>query len=1058
MMQSLARQGIWATCVLALLATAGCSKGTASAPTKAVAAVPNSPLAIHSRKITAPSRVHQTSTRFKLGAASHLRAPINPQVMPEAPIPVLSYIGGPILESVQTWAVFWGTTVDPTTVSSIPGFLGEITSNKPYMQQLAQYDINGMTIGSGTFAGSFVDTNAPTATTVTDAMIQQELSRLIDNNLLPANNGHNIFMVYFPPNVTIVQGGGAQSCQVFCAYHGDYISNGANVYYGVMPDLASNGCDAGCGTNPTTIENLYSASSHELTEAITDAAVGTDDLAWYDFTTNLGEIGDICFEFDGSQNSYVVQTEWLNHEQGCGVVGSAENGHLSVTPTAAFPTGGGTAMLTIELGGDVTGDLTLGSTYTNVVGTLGTINFSNPTIKVGDTVTATLTLSAVNPNAAGTYQFKITATDHNGIVHLALIDLALAPPAPTITSFSPTSGPTSGNTTVTINGTKFVPGSLAVFDGIVATTTVNSATKITAKTPSHAAGAVSVQVYNPNQTPATAATQFTYNGTGVTAPTVTAIAPSAGPVGGGQLVTITGTNFSANAIVAIGGIQITDTSQYVIDSVSQARAITPPHAAGAVDVQIINVESVDGGGVAHGQTGTLTGGYTYGGTVSPTVTALSPNSGPSLGGTYLTLTGSDFQNGATVTVGGVAATVKSVHPDFIGLVTPAHAPGAVDVVVTNPDTKTATKTGGFTYTASAAPTISMVNPASGLPAGGTTVTITGTNFAGPSVKIGGNTATVSASTATSITVTTPAHAAGAVDVVVTNPDTQSATATGGFTYIAAAPTITTINPSSGTAAGGTMVTITGTNFATPAVTFGGTAGSVSASTSTSITVTTPAHATGMVDVVVTNADTQSATATNGFTYTPVPPPPPTITTIAPTSGTTAGGTTVTITGTNFSTPAVTFGGTAGTVTAANGTSITLTTPAHAAGMVDVVVTNADTQSATATNGFTFAIPDMAMSVMDMAVPRDLSMATIADLAIAGGDDMTGGGGTGGTGGGGGTGGTGGGGGTGGSGGGGGGSHGGCSMSGAQSSGGGSLFAIGAFALVLFVRRRRSLVA
>ena len=77
--------------------------------------------------------------------------------------------------------------------------------------------------------------------------------------------------------------------------------------------------------------------------------------------------------------------------------------------------------------------------------------------------------------------------------------------------------------------------------------------------------------------------------------------------------------------------------------------------------------------------------------------------------------------------------------------------------------------------------------------------------------------------------------------------------------------------------------------------------------------------------------------------------------ISPNSGTTGGGTPVTITGTGFLAGAtVSLGGTAATgVTVVSSTSITATTPAHAAGAVNVVVTNTDAQSGTLTNGYTY---------------------------------------------------------------------------------------------------------
>jgi hypothetical protein len=82
-----------------------------------------------------------------------------------------------------------------------------------------------------------------------------------------------------------------------------------------------------------------------------------------------------------------------------------------------------------------------------------------------------------------------------------------------------------------------------------------------------------------------------------------------------------------------------------------------------------------------------------------------------------------------------------------------------------------------------------------------------------------------------------------------------------------APTIATVTPSTGPAAGGTVVTIVGTNFdSATGVTFGGQAGTAFAIESdTELTVTTPAGTTGAKDVVVTTAG-GTATKTGGFTY------------------------------------------------------------------------------------------------------------------------------------------------------------------------------------------------
>ena len=169
------------------------------------------------------------------------------------------------------------------------------------------------------------------------------------------------------------------------------------------------------------------------------------------------------------------------------------------------------------------------------------------------------------------------------------------------------------------------------------------------------------------------------------------------------------------------------------------------------------------------------------------------------------------------------------------------------------------------------PTLSSVSPASGPTAGGTVLTLTGTQFVtGATVSVGGVSATsVTVNSSTSITATAPVHAAGAVSVVVTNPDGGSATINNAYTYTVPTPTLSSVSPTSGPMSGGTVLTLTGTLFATGAtVSVGGvSATSVTVNSSTSITATTSAHAAGVVSVVVTNPDGGSVTLNNAYTYT-----------------------------------------------------------------------------------------------------------------------------------------------------------------------------------------------
>jgi IPT/TIG domain len=113
----------------------------------------------------------------------------------------------------------------------------------------------------------------------------------------------------------------------------------------------------------------------------------------------------------------------------------------------------------------------------------------------------------------------------------------------------------------------------------------------------------------------------------------------------------------------------------------------------------------------------------------------------------------------------------------------------------------------------AAPTVTALSPTSGPAAGGTTVTITGTTLTGATaVDFGTTPATdVTVVNDTTVTAVSPAGT-GTEDVTVTTPAGTSATsAADQFTFVAA-PTVTALDPTSGPAAGGTTVTITGTGL------------------------------------------------------------------------------------------------------------------------------------------------------------------------------------------------------------------------------------------------------
>jgi hypothetical protein len=171
------------------------------------------------------------------------------------------------------------------------------------------------------------------------------------------------------------------------------------------------------------------------------------------------------------------------------------------------------------------------------------------------------------------------------------------------------------------------------------------------------------------------------------------------------------------------------------------------------------------------------------------------------------------------------------------------------------------------------PTLTKVTPAKGPAAGGTSVTITGTNLGeATAVSFGSvSAASFTVTSASTITAISPAESAGIVDIRVTSPGGTSAQTTADH-FKFGPPTITAVSPNNGSTAGGTTVTVTGTGFApgTSATSFKfalTAATSVNCSSLTQCTVLSPSHKAGIVDVRATVSGVLTPkTAADQFTY------------------------------------------------------------------------------------------------------------------------------------------------------------------------------------------------
>ncbi len=529
-------------------------------------------------------------------------------------------------------------------------------------------------------------------------------------------------------------------------------------------------------------------------------------------------------------------------------------------------------------------------------------------------------------------------------------DLFVYTTGPTVTSMFPKNGPPGGGTVVTINGTKLngtagqpcsaggvvevrfagVPGTDCVYTG-VNTLQVRSPEK-----PAFLTTPADVVVFTAGeQTPPTPDTKFTYTGL----PTITGLSPNFGPPSGGNTVVITGANFILKdaslydvpvSSVLFGGVSAT----FVVESSTRIVATAP---AGTGTQQVTLVHPLAG-------TSQFTTAANYGYSAGPLISSISPDSGPVVGGTVVTITGTGFLPGATVKFGANQATFATVvSPTRIDVTSPAGT-GVVDVVVTvdaNPS-----PTGPQARFSYSGPTVESVSPIAGPLAGGGTVTIKGKNFNSQSVVQFGASLTVIPTYVDTQTLTAVVPASPIAQAVHVRVSTGSGispeTPADIYTYTNG-PIVDLVNPNNGPTTGGTIVIIIGKNFTAPlSLRFGDTpVDAFNINSATQITVLSPANGTpGPVDVRVTKGTDVSPTGpSTKFTYNSAVPK---ITALTPNTGSTFGGNEVVITGLGFTGASCPGSVKFGTVHAAectviNDTTMTTKAPPNVSGPAVVLV-------------------------------------------------------------------------------------------------------------------------
>ena len=559
----------------------------------------------------------------------------------------------------------------------------------------------------------------------------------------------------------------------------------------------------------------------------------------------------------------------------------------------------------------------------------------------------TATIRIVNTNTAG------------GGNDFALDDLYFGIQLPRLTSVAPNTGLTAGGTAVTLTGTGFTGATNVTFGGTAATNrVVVNSTTITCTTPAGTAGAKSVLVTTPAGTNA-ANTLFTY----VAPPTLTSVSPNSGSTAGGSAVTLTGTGFTGATNVTFGGTAATNR---VVVNATTITCTTPARAAGTASVV---VTTPAGTNVANSL-------YTY---VIPAVYGAAPNF---LAGTQPVSVAVDDFNGdgkrdlAVANFGSINVSIRlgtgtgsfgtatnfpvGTNPSSVA-VGDFNGDGKRDLAVANygsnnVSTLLGTGTGSFGAATNSLvgtnPVWAAVGDLNG--DGKHDLAVTNYNSSNVSIQLGTGTGSFGASTNFAVG-TKPRHVAvsdfngdGKPDLAVVNETTNNAsillgTGTGSFgaaTNFAVGTTPYAV--AVGDFDGDGKLDLAVANFGSNNVSIllGNGAGSFGAATNSPVGTAPRSVAVGdfngdgKSDLAVANHDSNNLSILLNLTV-----PATTVTAISPTSGSTAGGTAVTITGTGFTgATKVTFGGTAATILTVTATSITCTTPARAAGTAGVAVT------------------------------------------------------------------------------------------------------------------------
>jgi hypothetical protein len=245
----------------------------------------------------------------------------------------LSNHGGSTITSAHVVAIFWGqdwvTGGSLNEIAlSLQGFIGAYGNTGEY-NVITQY--SGIQKSPALLSAAIFDGSQP-PTNVTDAAVQAEVLKYINNPMPGSNYDPSAIYEVFLPSTSYSSNGNSTSCGgpnvQYCAYHGYFTQNGGeNIKYAAMPYPSCGGCQSVYPNVPVTFsdtQNIEHFVSHETREAVTDEYGN----AWYDW---FGcEADDKCnwspapftdcatgHNVDAAQSCYAYQYEWSNKSSRC---------------------------------------------------------------------------------------------------------------------------------------------------------------------------------------------------------------------------------------------------------------------------------------------------------------------------------------------------------------------------------------------------------------------------------------------------------------------------------------------------------------------------------------------------------------------------------------------------------------------------------------------------------------------------------------------------------------------------------------------------------------------